>query len=65
MKETNIDVPQGPADEKNTAQDEPRQAEGNQCGAKCPSNSDSHRGACYLDFGHGGDHKCSVDGVTW
>jgi hypothetical protein len=36
-----------------------------QCGELCPQNNDHHRGACYLDFGHGGYHKCSVDGHEW
>jgi hypothetical protein len=27
-----------------------------QCFKKCPNHS---TGACYLDFGHSGDHKCS------
>lgn len=36
-----------------------------QCGKKCPSNSSSHRGSCYLDFGHSQKHKCSVDGEEW
>jgi hypothetical protein len=44
---------------------EPVKATMNQCGAYCPQNNDHHRGACYLDFGHTGNHKCSVDGYEW
>ena len=36
-----------------------------QCGESCPDNSSDHRGACYLDFGHSSNHKCSVDGKEW
>jgi hypothetical protein len=36
-----------------------------QCGETCPENSSDHRGACYLDFGHSSNHKCSVDGREW
>lgn len=38
---------------------------GNQCGERCPQNGPDHRGACYLDFGHSSNHKCSVDSHEW
>jgi len=33
-----------------------------QCGKKCPNHT---TGACYLDFGHSTEHKCSYAYDTW
>lgn len=66
FEETEIDVLEmEPTVEMIDTERDPVKVVMNQCGEYCPQNNEHHRGACYLDFGHTGYHKCSVDGHEW